>query len=206
MEQLTLDMDFSAPIEENEIPAEEQAAFEIIRASLKEMLKAEGIPEEPLGIKNSRLKDGRPSAYYVVYFYGESFPICRIRLSKEPKTMRVLKKYKNEAAHYAKIKVPKNDNYILVPINDIGDFRAFEPLFKHILDDILDNMPSDFGCCSRYEQCSDTGRCINPMLDLAAQCGYRKNLRRGRIFYGKNKVDLSKVTFAAPATVSDSDT
>jgi hypothetical protein len=44
-----------------------------------------------------------------------------------------------------------------------------------------------FGCCSRYEQCSDERKCVNPDQLLSLACGYRKNLEKGKIFYGKNK-------------------
>lgn len=44
-----------------------------------------------------------------------------------------------------------------------------------------------FGCCSRYEACSDAKRCIHPDQEFSSACAYRKNLEEGRIFYGKNK-------------------
>ncbi len=44
-----------------------------------------------------------------------------------------------------------------------------------------------FGCCSRYEACSDAKKCVHPDPTFATSCQYRKNLQAGRIFYGKNK-------------------
>lgn len=44
-----------------------------------------------------------------------------------------------------------------------------------------------FGCCSRYEACSDAMKCIHPDPVFASSCQYRQNLLAGRIFYGKNK-------------------
>ncbi len=44
-----------------------------------------------------------------------------------------------------------------------------------------------FGCCSRYEECSDARKCTQPMKLLSLACQYRKNLEQGRIFYGKNR-------------------
>lgn len=44
-----------------------------------------------------------------------------------------------------------------------------------------------FGCCSSYNECSDTLHCIHPDLAYATACQYRKNLESGKIFYGKNK-------------------
>jgi hypothetical protein len=44
-----------------------------------------------------------------------------------------------------------------------------------------------FGCCHRYEECSDAKKCIHENLLYAKACSYRRNLESGRIFYGKNK-------------------
>lgn len=44
-----------------------------------------------------------------------------------------------------------------------------------------------FGCCSRYLECSDELRCVQPNVPWAHGCMYRENLNRGRVFYGKNR-------------------
>lgn len=44
-----------------------------------------------------------------------------------------------------------------------------------------------FGCCSRYEECSDKRTCIHPDIKLASGCYYKTNLEDERIFYGKNR-------------------
>lgn len=56
-----------------------------------------------------------------------------------------------------------------------------------IVDARIDTMPKDFACCSRVEECSNVRKCVNPRPDLAIGCGYRRNLKRGIIFYGINK-------------------
>ncbi|WP_298029336.1 hypothetical protein [uncultured Dysosmobacter sp.] len=48
-----------------------------------------------------------------------------------------------------------------------------------------------FGCCHRFRQCSDAGRCLIPDLDYSSACSYRKNLEKGLIFYGKNAAGFS---------------
>lgn len=47
------------------------------------------------------------------------------------------------------------------------------------------------GCCSRYRECSDAGKCLIPDVSYAADCAYRKNLESGRIFYGKKQNGFS---------------
>ena len=44
-----------------------------------------------------------------------------------------------------------------------------------------------FGCCSKYEQCSDARKCVHDYKLYAKGCQYRKNLENGLIFYGENK-------------------
>lgn len=47
-------------------------------------------------------------------------------------------------------------------------------------------MPDLFGCCSSYVECSDSRSCLHKSEPDYAGCMYRKNLEKGRIFYGKN--------------------
>lgn len=65
------------------------------------------------------------------------------------------------------------------------------------------------GCCSRFRECSDAGECLIKdeehckklpflreenwprMIELSANCAYRKNLESGKIFYGKNQNGFS---------------
>lgn len=44
-----------------------------------------------------------------------------------------------------------------------------------------------FGCCSRFMECSDARKCIHPDALFAAACIYRRNLENGKIYYGKNR-------------------
>ncbi len=59
---------------------------------------------------------------------------------------------------------------------------AFEPIFLSAF-----SFPT-FGCCGKFEQCSDAGHCLHDdLIYAAAACAYKKNLDSGRVFYGKNK-------------------
>lgn len=50
--------------------------------------------------------------------------------------------------------------------------------------DTLVKGDADFGCCSKYKECSLEGRCVRD--DEAANgCSYRNNLKQGKIFYSK---------------------
>ena len=55
------------------------------------------------------------------------------------------------------------------------------------LEKALKQYPKKFDCCSRYEACSNAKHCIHPDRRFSADCGYRKILNSGKIFYGQNK-------------------
>lgn len=45
-----------------------------------------------------------------------------------------------------------------------------------------------FGCCSKYNVCSDNKKCVHTNKFYASRCcWYYNNLENNRIFYGKNK-------------------
>ena len=62
---------------------------------------------------------------------------------------------------------------------------ALADLLNRIFADTM-NFPA-FGCCSRYNECSDAKKCLHPDQMYATACAYRKNLENGNIFYGVNK-------------------
>ena len=89
---------------------------------------------------------------------------------------------------FEEIKYKQNELYIRVYINDINDINQVSNELKEIYKYLYLNEPVDnFGCCSRYIECSDALKCINPNKKLAKGCQYRENLKLGKIFYGKNK-------------------
>ena len=46
---------------------------------------------------------------------------------------------------------------------------------------------SSFGCCSRFNDCSDKKRCVHENKLYSKSCQYRKKLDAGKNFYGKNR-------------------
>ena len=73
------------------------------------------------------------------------------------------------------------------PINDPSSVAEYEERICLALQSIIDSIPTDFSCCSRYNECSDALACLHPDKDFAAGCGYRKNLSKGKVFFGKNR-------------------
>ncbi len=76
-------------------------------------------------------------------------------------------------------------NYAFVPDPDC--MEQFTPFLSSVLDAVIDALPKEFDCCSRFEACSNAKHCIHPNPAMALGCGYRKILKSGRIYYGTNR-------------------
>ena len=88
--------------------------------------------------------------------------------------------YERRADGFLKIEVP-------------GDVLPSElsALLETVADQEVLSFPSTFGCCALYEECSDPRRCLRADAndDIYLGCYYRKNLRNGKVFYGKAAED-----------------
>ncbi len=76
-------------------------------------------------------------------------------------------------------------DFIRCPIFSIKDMETIENILVKIYDD-CEAVGQEFGCCHRYEECSDKKECIHPDKVRSQCCIYRKNLEAGKIFYGIN--------------------
>lgn len=77
--------------------------------------------------------------------------------------------------------------YTKIALSRWEDISKYADLLSVVLQGIIDRIPKDYDCCSRYEECSDAKRCIHPDKKFSLKCGYRKILRSGRVFYGTNR-------------------
>lgn len=51
---------------------------------------------------------------------------------------------------------------------------------------------NEFGCCSRYYECSNAKKCLIAEQKYAKGCLYRRKLESGIIYYGKNATGFSE--------------
>ena len=81
-----------------------------------------------------------------------------------------------------------NNEFSRLVFTSIEEITALSYTLSEISIDILSEFGGEnFGCCSRYEACSNAKHCVHPDRLFARACGYRKNLENGKIFYGLNK-------------------
>ena len=111
----------------------------------------------------------------------------RIYVNNEIKYISVKFKYHNLL----------NDPIISNSTKSAKDWIRYQIYSEDDLDDITlailaiydDCKPSGtmFGCCSRFNACSDAKKCIHPDIQYAKNCWYQENMKQGLIFYGKNR-------------------
>ena len=74
---------------------------------------------------------------------------------------------------------------IYISVDNINTLLCCCDAFLELIS-LAANKYHTFDCCGMYEQCSDVRRCINSHDD-ALGCTYRKRLKEGKVFYGKNR-------------------
>lgn len=80
-----------------------------------------------------------------------------------------------------------NNGLSRIIVKDFNDVLGLASIISVIAEAEIVIASESFGCCGRYEACSDAKKCIHPDPIMAAACAYKKNLEQGRIFYGKNR-------------------
>lgn len=87
------------------------------------------------------------------------------------------------------IKYKESDLYVKIYINTVEDINKLENELKEIYKYLYLNEPVDnFGCCSRYIECSDALKCTNSDKKLAKGCQYKGNLESGKYSMERIKI------------------
>jgi hypothetical protein len=75
------------------------------------------------------------------------------------------------------------------PIDCLSDEVLLQSLVDNLFEiSISRNRSLDsFDCCSFYLQCSDNRACVHRSLGHMRDCTYFHNMRKGFIFYGRNR-------------------
>lgn len=105
--------------------------------------------------------------------------IMRIYLGKKTKYL--------EFPIFQKAYDNKDKTYEKVYISTLSDVPDYFDRITATCQRILDGVPKDFSCCSRYMECSDAKICTNPDKMAAVGCYYRRVLHNGKVFYGANR-------------------
>lgn len=56
-------------------------------------------------------------------------------------------------------------------------------LMRKTLKAYRSSVQPEFGCCEKYKECSDAGKCIHKNVMFSTACQYKRNLEAGKRFY-----------------------
>lgn len=164
--------------------SDEERLFHSLKPCFLSVMERNGIPEESLTIV--------PMKSYYSVIIRDTYLVCRIRCSKQLRyiSFRQLQPEQSDLIKpfcVSQTKSEKDSGFIRVNLSDSVSSSALEALMSTVMTNTVNSIPKVFDCCSRYMDCSNAKRCVHPNPDFALDCGYRRILNSGRVFYGENR-------------------
>ena len=165
------------PMTEQELGMEREEEF--LSRALPELRKA-------AESRNAKAEDiTYLSSYGSVYF--RSSLICRLKLRGKRQYVTIPKRLKDAIPEGVKTTETLSEGQFLrVSFNALPEDIVL-PLLEDAVLLAIELVPKEFDCCSRFEACNDAKVCVHPDPAFSMLCGYRKILKSGRIFSGKNR-------------------
>lgn len=164
----------------------ESGIYEMLEPYLYEVLEKNGIRDEHLEfIEHNNPKSKYSSVMIKSYL---SFRIYKLKKRAYFEFHEKLKRLlPDDVAANSKTKAEGNLMFVRVYFDSMEQVATYIPWIVRIFDATIDLIPKEFDCCALYEQCSDNLGCVCNDQDLAMTCGYKRILKSGRVFYGKNR-------------------
>lgn len=88
---------------------------------------------------------------------------------------------------FPKSQLASEPKYIRIFVDPDRPLEDYTDLLIAVVVACVNRYPTGWDCCSRYMECSNAKACTHPDKVFALECGYRKVLNSGRIFYGENR-------------------
>lgn len=124
--------------------------------------------------------------YTTVFFYN--LTAFRLKLQGNHRYISIPRIFRNLIpADYPVKETASDPKYVRVTIDSAHPVESYAPFLILLVGECVNRYPKGWSCCSRYEACSDAKVCVHPEKIFALECGYRRVLNSGRIFYGKNR-------------------
>lgn len=177
-EQITL-TGFEAP------DSKESNFLDSIFPMLQEITKTKGVPVDLLTRKPTQT-DSKSSGYTIVSYHGST--AFRLKMRGKQHYISVPTLFDTLIPEDAPRKQTKSEEgYIRLILDQEHPVESYTDFLATVTEATIDRLPKVWDCCSRYMECSDAKACVHPDKVFALDCGYRKVLNSGRIFYGKNR-------------------
>ncbi len=123
-----------------------------------------------------------------IIYSNKSFSINinnNIIVKVEPKPKGIDRIYFFGYQQHEKLIKIKSSKYVFLDTAEPNDICTYKDLIIKRYNYIINNYEG-FGCCHLYLECSDAKKCAHKDPFVALCCYYNKNLKAGKIFYGKN--------------------
>ena len=180
---------FVAPTQSYKRNNDEKTIEERIVEKVKELVDSRFLETTEIAIKENKSDYNSLIAIPQNTIYRSGLAneklIARIKLGKKVEYIALPGSARKTLEEYdVPFSTVKSDDFLRISIyefllrDDDGIKKAINDIFLNAL-----NFPS-FGCCSRYQECSEKGECIHPdILYASAACQYKKHLDNGENFY-----------------------
>lgn len=176
-----------------------------LQKMLDELIQEKELPEHSLYLaQNSGRMSDRVTSYSVCIYEPEypKIPNRKLDYSRNSVVMNIKERkdkleliignsqYKSISfsgeLEAKQLKSDKNNIHIIFKSDD-ERFVEYVKLNTEYRIKCYSSKASTFGCCSQFVECSDARKCVHENKLYSMACSYRKNLDKGKIFYGKNR-------------------
>jgi hypothetical protein len=126
------------------------------------------------------------SGYSSVYF-DKKLLIMRLKNRGKSNYLSIPKAYASDFSGTVEVEISKAEpGFARIPCS-LSIINTVVPLVDTIIRAAINRIPKAYDCCSLYEKCSDAKKCVHPDKKGSLQCGYKRILESGTIYYGKNR-------------------
>lgn len=177
---------------------------ERIQSMLNDMVKEYELPDQSLYLKTNYGRTSEKITSYSVSIYEPEYPPNpRSKVITKNQTVLNIKEKKDSLEliigkiQFGDIAVPENAEVKFLQSDEDNVHVLFAKESVELVDYIRANTKyslanyeskaSTFGCCSRFNDCSDAKKCVHENKLYSKACMYRRHLDSGKIFYGKNR-------------------
>ena len=171
----------------------EELAFDLISKSAPELIKNNGHFE--LVANEHKTRSDFSTIFFVANssVYRQSYDRSIIIANVKKKGKLIYVSFSDRFQHlfdkacieYSRIQSDSAVRLDALQLSAAYNNAAFSSIIESI---VLSSFNfASFGCCSKFEKCSDSKKCLHDDYFYAsAACQYKKHLEAGQIFYGKN--------------------
>lgn len=191
----------------NEMVAEKQSIdWKVaIQNMLDELIIETELPEKSLYLMANYGRDGNKITSYSICIYEPDYPLTQSVNKNQSRNSIALniKELDDKleilvgSVQFGDIDIPEDAEIKNLKSDSSNVHVLFSKTSNNLIEYVSENTKyslanytskaSRFGCCSKFNECSDAKKCIHENKLYSKACIYRGHLDAGRIFYGKNR-------------------